>query len=120
MRRNREYIGGFIFVLLMLVIVAIAVYFFYQQYLLYKNQRYSHQLREVYHVSSLYPVTSEYTAIPLSNQSAVIGLLEIPKLNLSYPILSESTEETLKISVCRFSRSHAKSYWKHVYCWSQL
>lgn len=34
---------------------------------------------------------------------SVIGMIEIPKINIYYPILSESTEESLKISPCRVS-----------------
>ena len=34
---------------------------------------------------------------------SVIGIIEIPKINISYPILSESNDELLKIAPCRIS-----------------
>lgn len=32
----------------------------------------------------------------------MVGILQIPKINLDYPILSKTTDETLKISVAKF------------------
>lgn len=40
----------------------------------------------------------------MSNDSnfSVIGIVEIPKINISYPILSNINDELLKIAPCRF------------------
>ena len=36
------------------------------------------------------------------NQTTIIGTIKIPKINISYPIFSEYSDELLKISVCKF------------------
>lgn len=46
---------------------------------------------------------SNFNAIKLSDSIYIIGLIEIPKINISYPILSNCNENLLKISVCKFS-----------------
>lgn len=33
---------------------------------------------------------------------SIIGTIEIPKINISYPIFSKCSEELLKISICKF------------------
>lgn len=60
-------------------------------------------LKSKYNISSLYPSNVEYTTLKLSNDISIIGLIEIPKINISYPILENSNENLLKISVCKFS-----------------
>ena len=56
-----------------------------------------------YSINTLYSESSSYEAIKLSDSISIIGLIEIPKISISYPILKESNSELLKISVCRFS-----------------
>jgi len=60
-------------------------------------------LKNKYNISTLYPLNNNYSVLKLSNDISIIGLIEIPKLNVSYPILENSSENLLKISVCRFS-----------------
>ena len=60
-------------------------------------------IKASYNISSLYPSIDNYATIRLSNDISIIGLIEIPSINISYPILSNSSEDLLKISVCRFS-----------------
>lgn len=78
-------------------------------YLLFSNLKILHNNKETesikdkYNVTTLYSSNNNYESIKLSNQISIIGLIEIPSINISYPILSNSNEELLKISVCRFS-----------------
>ena len=67
----------------------------------------SSDILNAYNISTLYSNSNNYNAIELSNDISIIGLIEIPSINISYPILSKSNEELLKISVCRFARSNA-------------
>ena len=39
----------------------------------------------------------------------VIGIIQIDKINVNYPILSKTTRELLKVSLCRYALSYAKS-----------
>ena len=67
------------------------------------NQNYKTSiLKAKYNITTLYPTNNQYNAIKLSNDISIIGLIEIPKINVSYPILSSTSKSLLKISVCRF------------------
>ena len=95
----------------LIIIFSIITYIFYNKYLIYKRNIELNKIKQSYNISTLYNVSSNYSAIKLSNDIEIIGLIEIPKINISYPILSNSTENLLKISVCRFSRSSPKYSW---------
>lgn len=36
------------------------------------------------------------------NKYATVGTINIPKINVNYPILSETSDELLKVSICKF------------------
>ncbi len=44
---------------------------------------------------------SIYTA-PNGKKYSTIGIIRIPKINLNYPILSETTDELMKVAPCKF------------------
>ena len=57
-----------------------------------------------YSISRLYNNEQPITTYEESGTMfSVIGIIEIPKINISYPILSESNDELLKIAPCRIS-----------------
>ena len=66
----------------------------------------SKQIASNYNILRLYKNTKSFEN-NIYNQNGkiltIIGMIEIPKINIYYPILSESTEEFLKISPCRVS-----------------
>lgn len=45
--------------------------------------------------------TSTYTA-PNGQQYETIGSINIPKINVNYPIFAKTTDELLKVSICKF------------------
>ena len=49
--------------------------------------------------------TSTYTA-PNGKQYEYIGIVNIPKLNITYPILSNTTDELMKVAPCKFHGSN--------------
>ena len=73
----------------------------YFSFLRHQNSKlhsFSHKLEDKYQTLSLYHTNSISNQ---SNSSSIIGKIEIPKINLNYPIISECSEELLKISPCR-------------------
>lgn len=46
-------------------------------------------------------ISSEYVA-KNGKTYDIVGIIKIPKIDLEYPILSETSDELLKISVCKF------------------
>ena len=78
----------------------VAVYY----YNLTQNEIISKKMLLSYNISSLYYSDNRYKASYINNsEPLIIGTLEIPKINLKYPILSYSNEENLNISPCRFA-----------------
>lgn len=97
----------YLYVFLISVVICIIISFYLLSSYFFKliQARETEILKDKYNVSTLYSNNSNYNAIKLSNDISIIGLIEIPSINISYPILENSSEKLLKISVCRFSGS---------------
>ena len=70
------------------------------------NNLNSKKLLQSFAISTLYSEDNSYSTSldsSFSKDPFIIGIIEIEKINLNYPILSYSTEESLKISPCRFA-----------------
>ena len=78
-------------------------YFLYSSYILNKKESISKDLLNTFKLEHLYSVDN-YTTISLNNNENyfVIGAIEIPSISISYPILSDTNDELLKIAPCRF------------------
>lgn len=78
---------------------------------LYQNQeqeKIAKELLNTYQLTTLYSNPANYDTCELnsnliSQAPLVIGMIKIDKIALSYPILSESNDNLLKVSVCRFT-----------------
>lgn len=72
------------------------------------QEKLSKELLNNYTLTTLYQdknidIPEEQKQTVLIENPFVIGMIRISKINLNYPILSESSKELLKISVCRFA-----------------
>ncbi len=69
-----------------------------------KKENISNTLLNTFSLERLYSKSQNYTTVQLNKNSnySVIGIIEIPKINVKYPILSDVNDELLKISACRF------------------
>lgn len=47
-------------------------------------------------------ITSGTYVAPNGKEYSIIGIVEIPKINVKYPIIAETTDALLKVSVCKF------------------
>lgn len=84
-----------------LVLLFYVIIYYYN---LTKNEIISKKMLLSYNISSLYYSDNRYKTSYINNsEPLIIGTLEIPKINLKYPILSYSDEENLNISPCRFA-----------------
>lgn len=84
------------------------VYFFISNYDANQKEKLSHEISDNYSIISLYSNLSNpnysFSNIEYSNEyDTIIGFIDIPNINIDYPIFSNTTEELLKISPCRFS-----------------
>lgn len=92
-----------IFYLSIIICILILIYLLYSYFSIINKKKQTSIIKDKYKITSLYSSSNNYSAIKLSDNISIIGLIEIPSINISYPILSESSEELLKISVCKFS-----------------
>ncbi len=73
------------------------------------NKISSQRLTSIYQLSTLYSNNSDYTTSKVNTETFtnsnpfVIGMLKIDKINLNYPILSQTNSELLELSLCRFA-----------------
>ena len=90
---------------ILLVTATISIYIFYL-YNINSKENVSKKLASNYNISKLYNENHNYSSINtyIDNgiEYSVIGLIEIPKINLNYPILSKINDNLLKIAPCKF------------------
>jgi len=74
-----------------------------------KQEKMSQKLLTDFNISTLYNSTNNYTSEKFhynydNNAFSfyIIGIIEIPKINITYPIISEVSDEFLKIAPCKF------------------
>lgn len=95
------------FAISIFIIVACFTYYIYNLYSTKQKESISKQLLSNFNINLLYSDTSGYTTSAIeveesNNSSFIIGLIEIKKLKIIYPILSDVNDELLKIATCRF------------------
>ena len=100
-----------IFLLSVLLTSATLLYYFYYLYSINQKEQLSNKLKDNFNLASLYTgIDTTYPTKKLTlndyisedSNFSVIGLIEIPKININYPILSYINEDLLKIAPCRF------------------
>lgn len=110
-----------LYISIILIIISILVYFSIK-YTLFRKQKISENLVSNFNIKSLYSdFPDNYSAIQIDTENSetpfVIGLIQIDKINITYPILSTTSEELLKISPCRFYGPMPNEPRKFMYCW---
>jgi len=80
------------------------IYYFNKMSNINKNERLSKLLIDNYNVSRLYSESDNTTSVNLDNgtSSYIIGIMQIDKINLKYPILSNINDYLLQIAPCKF------------------
>lgn len=104
---NRFYLFQFLFSCL--TAICFLMFFFIRAFYLNKKSSISDELLKTYQIATLYANSTDYSTQQLQAEiyhgttPFVIGMIKIDKINLNYPILSQSSKELLNISVCRFA-----------------
>jgi len=83
------------FYLSILIIASLLTIHIINIYQLNEKEKYSNQLLNNYNITKL------YSNVQVFENSDIIGIIEIPMINVYYPIFSDCNEELLKISPCR-------------------
>lgn len=90
------------FLILFLIISCLIIYFFQKKYTQKSIKKTSDATNKSYLLSHLYSTVPNTTVKAKNKIVSIIGSIEIPKLNIYYPIFSECSDELLKVSVCKF------------------
>mgnify|MGYP004646217723 FL=1 len=91
--------------LIISLIILITVFLFWLCYYfsIKRKDKFSDSLLNNFNIERIYSNNEGYTVVELGGTSTtVIGIIEIPNLNIKYPILSNISDELLKVSPCRF------------------
>lgn len=80
-----------------ILLILIFIYFLINYFrILNINSQYSESLADTVRIQALYKDLNTN-----NNEHPIIGQIEIPKINLSYPIFSYTSDDLLKIGICR-------------------
>ena len=97
-KKRKIFKGQFVFsIFFLLIFIALFITFRYNNQT--SSNDYASRLNNNYQIYRLYADNSQTNN---AVSSSIIGTIEIPKINISYPILSELNETLLKVSPCRF------------------
>ena len=105
LNKKRKQIFKYIFIFSIFIVI-LCSFFMYDFYYKSENEKISNYLQYNYSTIKLYKNQSS-TYSNLENNSSyteniIIGEIEIPILNISYPIFSVLTDEALKVAPCIF------------------
>ena len=91
------------FLSIIAIFIIISVFTYYKISLNHK-ENFSNLLINNYSITKLYSNNTDTNTndTPILEPNSVIGIIEIPVLNISYPIFNELTDDLLKTSPCRF------------------
>ena len=89
------------FYLSIIFILIIGTFVIYKTFKLYKAENYSTQLLNNYNITKLYS-NNISTSSENTEDYSIMGIIEIPKINVYYPIFSTFDDNLLKIAPCKF------------------
>ena len=86
------------------IILILLIYYSYNYIVSKDKEKMSVSMLNSFNIQHIYLNQNNYSTVLLNNDGdfLVIGSIEIPSINIKYPILSKTTDEYLKISPCRF------------------
>lgn len=100
-RTYKSYLFKCIFILSNTISLIFFIYYIWFNHSINENEKISKSLSTNFEVKTLYSSNQDYsTTLDVNNY--VIGIIEINSIGISYPIISESTDDNLKIAPCRF------------------
>ena len=89
------------FVLFLIVLSTLVFFLFYNKCSTYQNNKLSKATIQEYSLLNLYSKESNNLVVN-KNKISILGTIVIPKIDIKYSILSNYSDDLLKISVCKF------------------
>lgn len=84
------------------ILLSLILHLSLQKFSEYNLSKISKMASSSYNITRLYSSPTSHSITTNSSQIPVIGSIEIPTLNISYPIFANYSDQLLKISVCKF------------------
>lgn len=88
------------FIISIILCFSLLFYLLFYFYNTKNMENFSSFLINNFNINKLY--SNNYSVQKVNNDSITIGVIEIEKIDIKYPILSHTTDDLLKISPCRF------------------
>ena len=89
------------FVISIAIIIFAICFFIYYLYSLKTSENFSKKIISNYNISTLYSNNKKNNNTQSSAENSIFGIIEIPKINIYYPVFSFLSEENLKVSPCK-------------------
>lgn len=89
------------FVISIAIIIFAICFFIYYLYSLKTSENFSKKIISNYNISTLYSSNKKNNETQSSVENSIFGIIEIPKINIYYPVFSFLSEENLKVSPCK-------------------
>ena len=89
------------FIISITIIVFAICFFIYYLYSLETSENFSKKIINNYNISTLYSSNKKNNETQSSAENSIFGIIEIPKINIYYPVFSFLSEENLKVSPCK-------------------
>lgn len=89
------------FVISIAIIIFAICFFIYYLYSLKTSENFSKKIISNYNISTLYSSNKKNNETQSSVENSIFGIIEIPKINIYYPVFSYLSEENLKVSPCK-------------------
>ena len=89
------------FVISIAIIIFAICFFIYYLYSLKTSENFSKKIISNYNISTLYSSNKKNNETQSSAENSIFGIIEIPKINIYYPVFSFLSEENLKVSPCK-------------------
>lgn len=108
-KRKTNYLLKVQLIIATLVVFFCIIYFTLAYYKQQNNYKIANKLADNFGIIKLYANSTAYNATPPvlyvteQNKFSVIALIEIEKLRINYPIISETSEDLLKLAPTKFA-----------------
>lgn len=99
LKKKNQY--SILFYVSFFIVICIIIYLSYKKYSEYNISKISDITNKSYSITRLYSNSKNLNITSNNTQIKIIGTIKIPKINISYPIFSEYSDDLLKISVCK-------------------
>ncbi len=99
----------FQFILSITISISLILVILYYLFSINQKEELSNKLIDNYNIAKLYTTNTSENVDEMEIDNNLFGIIEIPKINVYYPVFANLSEELLKVSPCKFYGGNLKS-----------